>query len=243
MLVIAAIVDKRNPPRTIISALATLVISAAGLLLVIYMSFDAEGGLELGTFSAIMFVAPIVMVFSLPAVYFGLKTWPEVQAVLRLQTGQRVRNLIQEYGAVSFTEISQKLVVPYDQVDDLLDDLLRSGELYGTMDVARGWVYTADTLEEKRIQFLERLQAQGQIRLDEMAHQLEIPLDLLQSLVYQSVQYHQFAGYINWEDGILYSVAAEKLGDDSQCPNCGGKLGLEGKIIECQHCSSEILRG
>ena len=110
------------------------------------------------------------------------------------------------------------------------------------MDVARGWVYSAENLEEKRNELLEGLQAQGQFRLDEMAHQLEIPLDLLQDLIYQSVQAHQFCGYINWEERLLYSVAAEQLGADSLCPNCGGKLGLDGEIIECQRCGSEILQ-
>jgi DNA-directed RNA polymerase subunit RPC12/RpoP/MFS family permease len=243
MLAIAAFVDKRNPPRTIISALATTVISLAGIVLVLFMSFDPEGGVEIGTFSAIMLVAPIVLIFSLPVIYFGVKTWPEVQAVLRLKTGQRVLKLVQARGAVSFTEISQKLVIPYDDVDNLVDDLLRSGDLYGTMDAGRGWVYTAQNLEEKRTRLLADLQTQGQIGLDTMARQLEIPLALLRDLVYQSVQAHQFSGYINWEEGLLYSVAAEKLGAESLCPNCGGQLGLEGEIIECRHCGSEILRG
>jgi predicted ArsR family transcriptional regulator len=243
MLAVAAFQDKRTPPRTIISALATLVISGAGLLLTALLSLDPEGGLKLGASSAILLVTPIVLVFSLPVVYFGVKTWPEVQAVLRLQTGQRVLKLIQERGAISFAEISQKLVISYDEVDNLVDDLLRSGELYGTMDAQRGQVYTAQNLEEKRARLLADLQTQGQIRLDTMAQQLEIPLALLRDLVYQSVQAHQFSGYINWEEGLLYSVTAEKLGAESLCPNCGGKLGLEGEIIECRHCGSEILRG
>jgi DNA-directed RNA polymerase subunit RPC12/RpoP/MFS family permease len=243
MLAIAAFLDQRNPPRTIISALATLVISLAGLLLIILMSLDPTGGFEIGAFSGIMFVAPIVMIFSLPVIYFGLKTWPEVQAVLRLKTEQRVLQLVREQGAVSFGEISQKLVIPYDEVDNLVDDLLRSGQLYGTMDAERGWVYTAQSLEEKRSRLLDDLHTQGQIRLDKMAHQLEIPLKLLRELIYQSVQADQFSGYINWEEGMLYSVAAEQLGAESLCPNCGGKLGLEGEVIECQHCGSEILRG
>ena len=68
-----------------------------------------------------------MLVFSLPAIYFGAKSWPEVQAVLRLQTTKRMLELIQERGAASFKEIHQKLVIDYNEVDDLLDDLLRSG--------------------------------------------------------------------------------------------------------------------
>jgi DNA-binding Lrp family transcriptional regulator len=243
LMALAAFLDHRNPPRALLSSLATLILGLGGLIVAMNMAFDPDAGIETGVFSIIVLLAPLMLVFSLPAIYFGAKSWPEVQAVLRLQTSKRVLELIQVRGAVSFTEISQKLMIEYNEVDDLVDDLLQSGELYGTMDAQRGWVYSAQNLEEKRIQLLASLQERGQIGLEEMAHQLQIPMDLLESLIYQLVQASQFSGYINWEQGLLYSVAARKLEFGSQCPNCGGILGLAGDIIECQHCGSELLRG
>ena len=106
----------------------------------------------------------------------------------------------------------------------------------------RGWVYSANHLDEKRALLLDRLLTQGQIRLNEMAHYLQIPLELQEKLIYQLVQTRHFSGYINWQEGILYSLVAEKLRAGSQCPNCGGELGLKGDIVECQHCGSEILQ-
>jgi DNA-binding Lrp family transcriptional regulator len=242
LLAFAAFLTRRNPPRALLAGSATLVLGLGGLIVAVNMAFDPDAGVELGIYSIILLLAPLMLVFSLPAIYFGARSWPEVQAVLRLKTSQRVLKLIQDHGAVNFAEISQKLVIPYDEVDDLVDDLLRAGNLYGTMDVQRGWVYSGQNLEEKRARFLDELQTQGQIHLDEMARKLQIPVELLQNLIYQLVQEHQFSGYINWEEGLLYSLAIEKLGVESQCPNCGGELGLRGDIIECQHCGSEMLQ-
>jgi hypothetical protein len=50
-----------------------------------------------------------------------------------------------------------------------------------------------------------------------------------------------FSGYIDWQDGILYSRQVRQLRGAGACSNCGGKLELAGKgIIKCPYCASDI---
>lgn len=50
-----------------------------------------------------------------------------------------------------------------------------------------------------------------------------------------------FSGYINWDEGILYSAEAAALREAGRCPNCGGALALAGRgVIRCPHCGTEI---
>jgi DNA-directed RNA polymerase subunit RPC12/RpoP len=49
-----------------------------------------------------------------------------------------------------------------------------------------------------------------------------------------------FSGYINWDDGVLYSKQASQL-KTGTCPNCGAKLELAGKgVVKCSACGSEV---
>ena len=50
-------------------------------------------------------------------------------------------------------------------------------------------------------------------------------------MVYQLVGLQVFSGYINWDDGILYSSEASKLRELDKCKNCGGEITLAGKGI------------
>ena len=56
-------------------------IGLAGAILTGLMFIDPEAGFELSGYSIITLVAPVVVLFSIPAVYFGFKSWPEVSAV------------------------------------------------------------------------------------------------------------------------------------------------------------------
>jgi DNA-directed RNA polymerase subunit RPC12/RpoP len=101
--------------------------------------------------------------------------------------------------------------------------------------------YTAVALEEKRRQILGRVEARGQISLDVLAFELDAPVELVKEWIYRLVQSRKFTGYINWDEGILYSADAEGLRDGGRCPYCGGSLGLAGKgIVRCHNCGSEI---
>jgi ribosomal protein S27AE len=53
----------------------------------------------------------------------------------------------------------------------------------------------------------------------------------------------EFTGYMNWDEGLLYSADASKLAHD-RCPRCGGEITLAGKgVAQCAHCGSEIFLG
>ena len=124
-----------------------------------------------------------------------------------------------------------------------LDELLRSGQLAGSIDAGQGCIYTAGWLAEKQRQLLEWVDLRGQMRLEELARLLKVSPQMVSDWIYQLVQRGQFKGYANWTQGIIYAAAAHKLGTESACPSCGGQLtpGGGGRIV-CQHCGTEAMR-
>jgi DNA-directed RNA polymerase subunit RPC12/RpoP len=241
VLVISGFVEKRNPPRFLLWSSAVVVISLSGAILTGLMFVDPDAGAELSLYTILVSVAPFTLVASLPAVYYGVKSWPEVATVLQLQLDERALDLIQTRGEIKFSELAQLLEIPMDRVDNLVDKLLRSKRLSGTMSLSNQRVYTEEILKVKRKDLMSFVQEKGQVQLDEIIHYLDAPLDLVRDWIYQLFQLNQFKGYINWSEGMLYSVAAEKMGSASQCPHCGGDLSLVAEnVIQCQHCGSEI---
>ncbi len=245
-LTIGAFIEKRNPARALLWSGVAITLSLSGILFAISVSIDTTSGTDFNLVTSLdailLFVAPVIFVVSLPALYFISKSVPEINAALQLQVKERTLELINTKGEVSFVEIARSVQMPFDKVDNLVDKLLRSGELQGTFFSNYQRVYTAKCLARKRKSVLEMVATQGQIHLDDIGNQLQAPYDLLRDWIYQLVQLHQFNGYINWDEGMLFSLVAEEIGSDSQCPNCGGILGLTGDVIQCQHCGSEIFR-
>jgi len=65
-------------------------------------------------------------------------------------------------------------------------------------------------------------------------------VDSVKDMVYQLVGLQVFSGYINWDQGILYSSEASKLLELDKCKNCGGEITLAGKgIVRCKYCGTE----
>ncbi len=88
---------------------------------------------------------------------------------------------------------------------------------------------------------LGMVQAQGQVEIARAALELGLTRDQVKAMVYDLVHKGFFSGYINWEEGILYSEEASKLKEGARCPNCGGQLELAGKgVIRCPYCGTEI---
>ncbi len=100
----------------------------------------------------------------------------------------------------------------------------------------------AEMVEVKRQRkILSALQTQGRLSLSEAALEVDATLDQIKQDVYDLVGKGLFSGYIDWQDGILYSRQARALRDAGSCPNCNGKLELAGKgVIKCPYCDTDI---
>jgi hypothetical protein len=96
----------------------------------------------------------------------------------------------------------------------------------------------AEVEKEKRV--LNMVLTQGQVRVAEAALELNATRDQVKDWIYDLVGKGLFTGYINWDEGILYSKQASEMGTN-KCPNCGGELELAGKgVVSCPYCGTEI---
>lgn len=88
---------------------------------------------------------------------------------------------------------------------------------------------------------LNIVQTRGQVRVDDVAVELQVPRDEVREMVYALVGLGVFSGYIKWDEGILYSSEASQLRELKQCPNCGGAIELSGKgMATCRFCGTEF---
>lgn len=88
---------------------------------------------------------------------------------------------------------------------------------------------------------LNVVQTRGQVRVDDVAVELQVPRDEVREMVYALVGLGVFSGYIKWDEGILYSSEASQLRELKQCPNCGGAIELSGKgMATCRFCGTEF---
>jgi hypothetical protein len=88
---------------------------------------------------------------------------------------------------------------------------------------------------------LNIVQSRGQVPIDEVAVEMQLPREQIREAIYSLVGLGVFSGYINWDKGVLYSEQASQLRDLKQCPNCGGEINLTGKgIAQCKFCGTEF---
>ncbi len=88
---------------------------------------------------------------------------------------------------------------------------------------------------------LNMVQTRGQVRLDDIALELQLPRDQIKNLVYDLVGLGVFSGYVKWDEGVLYSSDAQHLRQLQKCPNCGGEITLSGKgVASCRFCGTEF---
>ena len=96
----------------------------------------------------------------------------------------------------------------------------------------------AEVEKEKKV--LNMVLTQGQVRVAEVTLELNATHDQVKEWIYDLVGKGLFAGYINWDEGVLYSRQASEL-KTNKCPNCGGQLELAGKgVVSCPYCGTEI---
>jgi len=92
----------------------------------------------------------------------------------------------------------------------------------------------------KQRKVLNIVLTQGQARIADVALQMEASRDEVKAWLHDLVGKGLFSGYVNWDEGVLYSRQASQL-KGNRCPNCGGEVKLAGKgVVTCPYCGAEI---
>lgn len=103
-----------------------------------------------------------------------------------------------------------------------------------------GEVAQEESTMQKQRQLLDILKSRGQVSVNDMALEMQVSVDSVKEMVHQLVGLQVFSGYVNWNDGTLYSAEASNLRDLKQCKNCGGEITLAGKgVVVCRFCGTE----
>jgi hypothetical protein len=97
-----------------------------------------------------------------------------------------------------------------------------------------------DVAAQKQRRLLDMVTSRGQLPLSDAAVELQVPRDEVKNWIYRLVGLGAFTGYINWDEGVLYSAQASQLRELTKCKNCGGELKLAGKgVVKCPYCGTE----
>jgi hypothetical protein len=87
---------------------------------------------------------------------------------------------------------------------------------------------------------LNIVKTQGQVTISDMVLELDGTYDQIKDCIYELVGRGLFSGYVNWEEGTLYSQQASELRGETRCKHCGGELDLAGKgVVRCPYCGTE----
>lgn len=98
----------------------------------------------------------------------------------------------------------------------------------------------ADAEREILRRILDMVQSKGQVPISDLVIELKSSRDQVQNQVHALVGMGVFSGYVNWDEGMLYSSDAAGLRDLERCKYCGGELKLVGKgVIGCPWCGTE----
>jgi hypothetical protein len=88
---------------------------------------------------------------------------------------------------------------------------------------------------------LDMVKTRGQVNISDLVIELKSTSDQVRQDIYTIVGMGLLKGYVNWDQGLLYSQEASQLKGRETCPNCGGALSLAGKgIITCPYCGTQI---
>lgn len=87
---------------------------------------------------------------------------------------------------------------------------------------------------------LDIVSTRGTVDISDIVIELGTTVPATQNMIHNLVGMGLFTGYINWDEGKLYSVESDLLADLSSCKNCGGQIELAGKgVSKCPYCGTE----
>lgn len=96
----------------------------------------------------------------------------------------------------------------------------------------------AEVSRQRKI--LDMVKTRGQVNISDLVFELKSSSEQVRNDIYKLVGMGLFTGYVNWDDGVLYSVEASKL-TGNKCPRCGGEQSFAGRgVIKCQYCGAEV---
>jgi hypothetical protein len=88
--------------------------------------------------------------------------------------------------------------------------------------------------------FLSIIKTERQINLDDLVMEMQSTKQSIKEMIYHLVGMGLYSGYINWDEGVLYSAEANKLRKMGYCAHCNGELQLAGKgISQCPTCGTD----
>lgn len=94
---------------------------------------------------------------------------------------------------------------------------------------------------DKQRKLLNIILSRGQVNMSDLVLELGSTTDQVKAWIYDLVGKGLFSGYINWNDGILYSKQAGSIRETKKCPNCGGQMQFGGKgVITCPYCGTDV---
>lgn len=96
----------------------------------------------------------------------------------------------------------------------------------------------SDIARQRKI--LDMVKTRGQVDISDLVFELRSTSDQVRDDIYKLVGMGLFTGYVNWNEGVLYSREASQL-TGNKCPNCGGEQEFAGKgVITCKYCGADI---
>jgi hypothetical protein len=168
-----------------------------------------------------------------------------------MNTG-RIVGLLLVLGAVAVCLLSGAVVVPRYTQDELTFSAAVLGlavaaiialPLLGIgvfMIVRGGQEAKTDVMAQKQRRLLDMVTSRGELPMNDAAVELQVSVDELRNYIYRLVGLGVFSGYINWDDGVLFSAQASQLRNLTNCKKCGGEVKLVGKgVVKCPYCGTE----
>lgn len=244
LLPLLALMLKNKPAsRTYPLLIGSVTIAFMGMITAVFISQLPQENAASGLGFLFFFTVPFAMILLIPAAFLMRSASNRLQEGVAALREELATKLLANHGELSFTEVARSLRMATIEVDNLLDRVMRKRPKTLWMSVPYQRVMTNGRLRQKQAALLALVRERGFIYLDDLSIEMNVPRQLITDWIYDHVHKRKFTGYINWETGGIYSMAAEKLRGNGRCPNCDSPLTLTGETVRCSACQSEILLG